>query len=66
IEAFPTRPIPALIFNAVNPILIHNADKNYDPETVPYKEFVGTSNTGQTGPTSYSYRSYVLGVRVDL
>jgi len=56
----------AVYASAVNPILIHNADKNYDPETVPYKEFVGTSNTGQTGPTSYSYRSYVLGVRVDL
>lgn len=55
----------SVYFTAVNPILIHNADKNYDPENSPYREFA-TSTTNQVGPTSYSYRSYVVGVRVDL
>jgi TonB-dependent starch-binding outer membrane protein SusC len=50
--------------SAVNPILIHNAS-DYDPETVPYREFPG-STTNNTGPTSYSYKSWLLGVRVDL
>jgi hypothetical protein len=50
--------------SAVNPILIHNPS-GYDPETVPYREFPG-STTNNTGPTSYSYKSYVLGVKVDL
>lgn len=54
----------AFYFSAVNPILIHKAS-DYDPETVPYREFPGTT-TNQTGPTSYSYRSYVLGVKLDL
>lgn len=50
--------------SAVNPILIHSHSE-YDPETVPYREFPG-STTNNTGPTSYSYRSYVLGVKLDL
>jgi len=50
--------------SAVNPILIHTYS-DYDPETVPYREFPG-STTNNTGPTSYSYKSYVLGVKVDL
>ena len=50
---------------ALNPILIHNGDKLYDPETVPYREFPGNT-TSQTGPTSYNFRSFILGVRVDL
>ncbi|MEI9806876.1 MAG: TonB-dependent receptor [Bacteroidota bacterium] len=54
----------SLYFTAVNPILIHG-DSDYDPETVPYREFPGTT-TNQTGPTSYSYRSYVFGVKMDL
>lgn len=54
----------AIYASAVNPILIHGY-ADYDPETVPYREFPG-STTNNTGPTSYSYRSYVLGVRVDL
>ena len=54
----------AFYFSAVNPILIHTASP-YDPETVPYREFPGNT-TSQTGPTSYSYRSYVLGVKLDL
>ncbi|HEY6503055.1 MAG TPA: SusC/RagA family TonB-linked outer membrane protein [Chitinophagaceae bacterium] len=49
---------------AVNPILIHNAS-DYDPETVPYREFPGTT-TNQVGPTSYSYRSFVIGAKLDL
>ncbi|MES2645870.1 MAG: TonB-dependent receptor [Bacteroidota bacterium] len=54
----------AIYFNAVNPLLFHSAS-DYDPETVPYREFPGTT-TNQTGPTSYSYRSFVLGVRLGL
>jgi TonB-linked SusC/RagA family outer membrane protein len=50
--------------SAVNPILIHGY-ADYDPETVPYREFPG-STTNNTGSTSYSYRSYVLGVKMDL
>lgn len=50
--------------SAVNPILIHK-QSDYDPETVPYREFAG-STTNQVGPTSYSYKSYVFGVRLDL
>ncbi|HKH60079.1 MAG TPA: TonB-dependent receptor [Flavitalea sp.] len=54
----------AFYLMAVNPILIHK-HSDYDPETVPYREFPG-STTNNTGPTSYSYRSYVLGVKLDL
>jgi len=54
----------AIYASAVNPILIHK-HSNYDPETVPYREFPG-STTNQVGPTSYSYKSYVVGVRLDL
>jgi TonB-linked SusC/RagA family outer membrane protein len=54
----------SLYISAVNPILIHT-HSSYDPETVPYREFPG-STTNNTGPTSYSYRSYVLGVKLDL
>jgi TonB-linked SusC/RagA family outer membrane protein len=55
----------SVYLSAVNPILIHNGDKNYDPENSPYREFPAAT-TSQTGPTSYSYKSYVVGVRVDL
>ncbi|MDO9373729.1 MAG: TonB-dependent receptor [Ferruginibacter sp.] len=54
----------AFYFSAVNPILIHSAS-DYDPETVPYREFPGTT-TNNTGPTSYSFRSFVFGVKLDL
>lgn len=54
----------AFYVSAVNPILIHGAS-DYDPETVPYREFPGNT-TNQVGPTSYSYKSYVLGVKLDL
>ncbi|HYO21892.1 MAG TPA: TonB-dependent receptor [Flavisolibacter sp.] len=50
--------------SAVNPILIHGASE-YDPETVPYREFPGPT-TNQVGPTSYSYKSFLLGVKLDL
>ena len=55
----------AFYVTAVNPILIHNGDKGYDPETVPYREFPGNT-TSQVGPNSYNYRSYVFGLRADL
>ncbi|SHF23661.1 TonB-linked outer membrane protein, SusC/RagA family [Cnuella takakiae] len=54
----------AFYVSAVNPILIHSHSK-YDPETVPYREFAG-STTNNTGPTSYSYKSYIAGVKIDL
>ncbi len=54
----------AFYVSAVNPILIHKYS-DYDPETVPYREFAG-STTSNTGPTSYSYKSYVAGVKLDL
>jgi len=50
--------------SAVDPIMFHKYS-SYDPETVPYREFPG-STTNNTGPTSYSYRSYILGVKLDL
>jgi TonB-linked SusC/RagA family outer membrane protein len=58
--------INSMVFyiGAVNPILIHGYS-DYDPETVPYREFA-TPTTNNTGPTSYSYKSYVIGVKVGL
>jgi TonB-dependent starch-binding outer membrane protein SusC len=55
----------AVYFSAANPILIHSGDKGYDPENSPYREFPSTT-TNQVGPTSYSYKSFVVGVRMDL
>jgi TonB-linked SusC/RagA family outer membrane protein len=54
----------AFYLSAVNPLLFHKYSE-YDPETVPYREFPG-STTNNTGPTSYSYRSFLVGVKVDL
>ncbi|RYZ24842.1 MAG: TonB-dependent receptor, partial [Chitinophagaceae bacterium] len=54
----------AFYVSAVNPILIHGAS-DYDPETAPYREFASAS-TNQVGPTSYSYKSFLLGVKLDL
>jgi TonB-linked SusC/RagA family outer membrane protein len=54
----------AFYVSAVNPILWHSAS-DYDPETAPYREFAGNT-TNQVGPTSYSYKSWIVGVRVDL
>lgn len=54
----------AFYVSAVNPIIFHK-HSTYDPETVPYREFPG-STTNNTGPTSYSYKSFLAGVKVDL
>jgi len=54
----------ALYVSLVNPVLFHTKS-DYDPETVPYREFPGTT-TNQTGPTSYSYKSVVFGLKIDL
>lgn len=54
----------SVYFSAVNPFLFHT-HSDYDPETVPYREFPGTT-TNQVGPTSYSFKSFVVGVRMDL
>lgn len=53
----------SLYVNAVNPFLFHSASA-YDPETVPYRETFSNTNTGQTGPTSYSYRSIFVGAKL--
>ena len=52
-------------FNVVNPF-IFSKYKTADVETVPYKSSYPTSDN--SGPTvnSYSYRSFVLGVRIGL
>lgn len=50
--------------NAVNPFLFHNKS-DYDPETIPYAEQF-TATTNNTGPNSFSYRSFVFGVRLGL
>ena len=54
----------AFYVSAVNPFLFHSQSP-YDPETVPYREFPGAT-TNNTGPTSYSFKSFLLGVRLDL
>jgi hypothetical protein len=54
----------AFYVSAVNPLLWHK-HSDFDPETVPYREFPGNT-TSQVGPTSDSYKSFLLGVRVDL
>lgn len=54
----------ALYIGAVNPILWHTSS-DYDPETVPYREFSGNT-TNQTGPSSNSYKSFLAGVKVNL
>lgn len=54
----------AVYVNAINPILIHK-HSDYDPKTIPYAEqFSATTNN--TGPNSYSFRSFVVGVRLGL
>jgi TonB-linked SusC/RagA family outer membrane protein len=52
-------------FNAVNPIL-WSKYKRFDPETVPYSSTYPSSSTANPSPTSYSFRSFVLGLRVGL
>ncbi|MBC7828001.1 MAG: SusC/RagA family TonB-linked outer membrane protein [Chitinophagaceae bacterium] len=52
----------AFYVNAVNPFLLHDAS-DYDPETIQYTESFAAS-TGNPGPNSYSYRSFIAGVRL--
>ena len=54
----------SVYINAVNPFLFHNKS-DYDPETIQYTEqFASTTNN--PGPNSYSFRSFVVGVRLGL
>ena len=55
----------SLAFNAVNPFLFADYE-TVDVETVPYKSSYPTSVN--SGPTvdSYSYRSYVISLRIGL
>ena len=52
-------------FNAVNPF-IFSKYKRYDPETVPYNSTYPQGSTANPAPTSYSYRSFVFGLRMGL
>ena len=54
----------SVYINAVNPFLIHNKSP-YDPETIQYTEQFN-STTNNPGPNSYSFRSFVVGVRLGL
>ena len=54
----------SVYLNAVNPFLFHNSSI-YDPETSQYSERFVTS-TNQVGPSSYNFRSFVIGVRLGL
>ncbi len=54
----------SIYINVVNPILWHN-NSEYDPETIPYAEQF-TATTNNTGPNSYSYKSWVFGIRLGL
>lgn len=51
--------------NAVNPF-IFSKYKRYDPETVPYNSTWPQGSTNNPAPTSYSFRSFVFGLRVGL
>lgn len=54
----------SVYINAVNPFLFHNKS-DYDPEMIQYTEqFASTTNN--PGPNSYSFRSFVVGVRLGL
>jgi len=55
----------AVSMNAVNPFLFSKY-KRYDPETVPYNSTYPPGSTNNPAPTSYSYRSFVFGVRLGL
>jgi hypothetical protein len=49
--------------NVLNPFLFSKV-KHLDPETMPYVSSYPTSNTSGASPTSYSYRSFVFGIRM--
>ena len=54
----------SIYLNSVNPFLFHK-HSDYDPETIQYTEqFAATTNN--PGPNSYSFRSFVFGVRLGL
>lgn len=54
----------SVYINSLNPFLFHT-QSDYDPETIQYTEqFAAT--TGNPGPNSYSFRSFVVGVRIGL
>jgi len=55
----------SLSVNAVNPFLFSRY-KRYDPETVPYTSTYPSSSTANPAATSFSYRSFVFGLRVGL
>ncbi|MEJ6981905.1 TonB-dependent receptor [Pedobacter sp. P351] len=51
--------------NAVNPF-IFSKYKRYDPESVPYNSTWPQGSTNNPAPTSYSFRSFVFGLRMGL
>jgi TonB-linked SusC/RagA family outer membrane protein len=51
--------------NALNPFLWSKL-KDLDPETLPFVSSYPTSNNAGGGPNSFSYRSFVIGVRLGL
>jgi TonB-linked SusC/RagA family outer membrane protein len=51
--------------NAVNPFL-WSKFKDLDPETLPFASSYPTSSNNGGGPNSYSYRSFVIGIRFGL
>jgi hypothetical protein len=53
----------SLYVNALNPFLFSKV-KHLDPETMPYVSSYPTSNNSGATPTSYSYRSFVFGIRL--
>ncbi|MDN5284604.1 MAG: TonB-dependent receptor [Mucilaginibacter sp.] len=55
----------SLSVNAVNPFLFSKY-KTYDPETMPYTSSYPSSSTNNPGPTSYSYRSLVFGIKAGI
>jgi TonB-dependent starch-binding outer membrane protein SusC len=55
----------SLYFNALNPFLWAEVD-DVDPETLPFVSSYPSSSNSGGGPTSYSYRSYVFGLRIGL
>ncbi|MCK7560010.1 TonB-dependent receptor [Chitinophaga sedimenti] len=59
--------IPSLsaYVNVLNPFLFSEY-KTADPETVPYLSSYPTSSTSGPGPSSFNYRSFLVGVRLGL
>ncbi|MEI6945857.1 TonB-dependent receptor [Paraflavisolibacter sp. H34] len=53
----------SIFFNALNPFLWSKVE-DVDPETLPFVTSYPSSRNSSAGPTSYSFRSFVLGVRL--